>query len=97
MNFVKEKFELIRGKWLSQTQKGKWSVLHKVGDTSLRILGMTIFKENKITFSSYFCGILLGVYAILVSYTIIIYNIENDLKESLKCLCVSGVVVSVKS
>lgn len=95
MNFIQEKYKSIKKKWLNKTPKEKWSFCHKIGDFSLRVVGVHVFSDNKIYFWSYSSTVIVITYVILSTYTIIVSYMENDFKECFKCLCVSGVMASV--
>lgn len=95
MTFFVETYKSIREKWLSKTPREKWSFCHKIGDYTLRLIGVNVYNDNSRYFFSFTTGILMSTYAILAMYTIVIYNKENNLKECLNCLCVSGLMASV--
>lgn len=90
MNYIKNKYKSIKENWLSKTPKEKWSIFHKMGDVPLSFLGLRTYSDNKICLWSYSSGVNIMVYVALVIYTITIYITENDFKECLNCVCVSG-------
>lgn len=97
MNFFREKYKSLKRRWFSKTPKEKYFFCHKIGDFTLRLVGINLFGNNEIYFWTYSSGVLLAIYTVLAVYTIVISNIESHFKECLECLCISGVMVAVQT
>lgn len=95
MNFISEKYESMKQKWMKKTPLGKWLVLHGIGDFALRLLGIHVYTDNKVYFWTYSSGILSTIYLVLVTYTAAVYTVEDNFKECLKSFCISSAIVSV--
>lgn len=95
MNYFGEKYKSIKQKWMSKTPMAKFLVCLEIGDSSLRMIGVHVFSDNKILWQTYSILVLIILSVVLMIYTIVVSMMENNFEECLKSLCVSGLVATV--
>lgn len=95
MKYFAQKCESIEKKWSKKTPKEKWKFCHKIGDYSLRIIGVNTFNDNRVYCLSYLSYVVVVGYVMLAIYTVYVYISENNPMECINCFCVGGVMLSV--
>lgn len=90
-----EELKYIWYEWDTFTPRRKWEIFRKIGDLSLRTIGIKIFSSIKL--SRFWFALLISIlsYYLLAIYTTIYYAKHGQFTDGLPCWSVAGITTSV--
>lgn len=85
----------IKRDWSTYTPKQKWQLLYDLGSRTGYIVGLRFYGDLKVIPYTYMMLMIVVVYAVFVIYTFYYYSVRGQTKESLPCLSISGLYLTV--
>lgn len=92
---IKEQFEILSEWWKAKTSRQKWRSLYSIPETMMRLVGVRVFSDCQLNWYSHLGNVLVLYYTSMVLHTLYYYNKKDQFFFGTRCLCGTGILISV--